>query len=149
MSNPVFHRRSEAKRMADYIASDRSSSGLFLSAPRRTGKTTFILEDLIPDLLSRGFEVIYVDLWSNVDNDINIDSSSIKYALEALRDKMLIWSSARGFMPSMIRNTAIGSFPKEASRKIRNCCGFVNLTLTRGDIHVCHQSCQKRYRANR
>ncbi len=69
MSKSVFHRRSAAKAMSSYIASDRASSGLFLAAPRRTGKTTFIREDLMPALAWRGFEVIYVDLWSDRSSD--------------------------------------------------------------------------------
>ena len=41
-------------------------SGLFLTGIRRTGKTTFLLNDLIPALESEGALVIYVDLWSDV-----------------------------------------------------------------------------------
>ena len=40
-------------------------SGLFLSGVRRTGKTTFLLNDLIPALEDAGALVIYVDLWSD------------------------------------------------------------------------------------
>lgn len=40
-------------------------SGLFLSGLRRTGKTTFLLNDLIPALEEAAALVIYVDLWSN------------------------------------------------------------------------------------
>lgn len=40
-------------------------SGLFLSGIRRTGKTTFLLNDLIPALEAAGALVIYVDLWSD------------------------------------------------------------------------------------
>lgn len=40
-------------------------SGLFLSGLRRTGKTTFLLNDLIPALEDAGALVIYVDLWSD------------------------------------------------------------------------------------
>jgi hypothetical protein len=41
-------------------------SGLFLSGLRRTGKTTFLINDLIPALEESGALVIYVDLWSDV-----------------------------------------------------------------------------------
>lgn len=40
-------------------------SGLFLSGLRRTGKTTFLRTDLVPELEAQGALVIYVDLWSN------------------------------------------------------------------------------------
>ena len=38
-------------------------SGLFLAAPRRVGKSTFLLEDLIPEAQLRGWVTVYVDLW--------------------------------------------------------------------------------------
>lgn len=41
------------------------SSGLFLAAPRRTGKSTFLREDLIPECAQRGWLAIYVDLWAD------------------------------------------------------------------------------------
>jgi hypothetical protein len=41
-------------------------SGLFLSGLRRTGKTTFLVNDLIPALEKGGALVIYVDLWSDI-----------------------------------------------------------------------------------
>ncbi|MFM7675999.1 MAG: ATP-binding protein [Synechococcus sp.] len=40
-------------------------SGLFLSGQRRTGKTTFLRTDLVPELEAQGAVVIYVDLWSD------------------------------------------------------------------------------------
>ncbi len=40
-------------------------SGLFLSGLRRTGKTTFLVNDLIPTLEQAGALVVYVDLWSD------------------------------------------------------------------------------------
>jgi hypothetical protein len=46
-----------------------SSSGLFLAAPRRTGKSTFLREDLRPQLQSMGALVLYVDLWENRRTD--------------------------------------------------------------------------------
>jgi hypothetical protein len=41
-------------------------SGLFLSGMRRTGKTTFLLNDLIPALEALGAIVVYVDLWKDI-----------------------------------------------------------------------------------
>ena len=40
-------------------------SGLFLAGPRRVGKSTFLIEDLIPEARSRTWFTVYVDLWSN------------------------------------------------------------------------------------
>lgn len=39
-------------------------SGLFLAAPRRTGKSTFLREDLLPDLDKLGWTTVYIDLWT-------------------------------------------------------------------------------------
>lgn len=44
-------------------------NGLFLAAPRRTGKTTFLQGDLRPALQAAGVEVVYVDLWADVRRD--------------------------------------------------------------------------------
>jgi len=68
MSN-VFHRTQLAGDMADKILyvppGSASSSGLFLAAPRRTGKSTFLREDLRPQLEAKGALVVYADLWEN------------------------------------------------------------------------------------
>lgn len=44
-------------------------SGLFLAAPRRVGKSTFLREDLLPEVVRRGWLPIYVDLWEKKDRD--------------------------------------------------------------------------------
>ena len=69
MNDPVFHRPDLANDLADLILSDGAlapaRSGLFLAAPRRTGKSTFLREDLMPALERRGAAVLYVDLWAD------------------------------------------------------------------------------------
>lgn len=44
-------------------------NGLFLAAPRRTGKSTFLQGDLRPALELAGVAVVYVDLWADVRRD--------------------------------------------------------------------------------
>ncbi|XAH23074.1 AAA family ATPase [Xylophilus sp. GW821-FHT01B05] len=44
-------------------------NGLFLAAPRRTGKTTFLRGDLRPALEQAGIVVVYVDLWADTARD--------------------------------------------------------------------------------
>ncbi len=44
-------------------------NGLFLAAPRRTGKTTFLRGDLCPALQSADIVVVYVDLWADAARD--------------------------------------------------------------------------------
>ena len=46
-----------------------SRSGLFLAAPRRTGKSTFLREDMLPAMQKRGWTTIYVDLWADKSKD--------------------------------------------------------------------------------
>nr|WP_286193157.1 MULTISPECIES: AAA family ATPase [unclassified Synechococcus] len=51
-------------------------SGLFFSGLRRTGKTTFLRTDLVPELEAQGAVVIYVDLWS----DTKVSPAVLVYA---------------------------------------------------------------------
>ena len=44
-------------------------NGLFLAAPRRTGKSTFLQRDLMPELEAQGVVVVYVDLWADQKRD--------------------------------------------------------------------------------
>jgi hypothetical protein len=46
-----------------------ATSGLFLAAPRRTGKSTFLQVDLRPELESRNVVVVYSDLWADQKQD--------------------------------------------------------------------------------
>lgn len=68
-NDTVFHRSALAAAMAEKILhaapASASSSGLFLAAPRRTGKSTFVREDLRPMLETKGALVVYADLWEN------------------------------------------------------------------------------------
>lgn len=47
-------------------------NGLFLAAPRRTGKSTFLQGDLKPALARQGIVVVYVDLWADQRRDPGI-----------------------------------------------------------------------------
>lgn len=69
----LFKRTGLASDIADKVLftspTSASSSGLFLAAPRRTGKSTFLREDLRPQLEAKGALVLYVDLWDNRQTD--------------------------------------------------------------------------------
>lgn len=73
MSRDVFHRPKVAEAIAAMVldASPTSgyASGLFLAAPRRTGKSTFLREDLRPQLEQQGALVLYADLWEDRQAD--------------------------------------------------------------------------------
>nr|WP_315244214.1 ATP-binding protein [uncultured Albidiferax sp.] len=70
---PFFQRHTLAARIALQVlttdAGSASGSGLFLAAPRRTGKSTFVREDLRPQLEHSGALVLYVDLWADRSAD--------------------------------------------------------------------------------
>ena len=66
----LFHRKNYADALAQQMLDPpplltNVRSGVFLSGIRRVGKTTFLRQDLIPALESRGALVIYVDLWAD------------------------------------------------------------------------------------
>lgn len=65
----VFHRTDLASDLAGKVlasaSASASGSGLFLAAPRRTGKSTFLREDLRPQLETKGALVVYADLWED------------------------------------------------------------------------------------
>ena len=85
----LFKRTELANEVADKILftspTSASSSGLFLAAPRRTGKSTFLREDLrlsAPDL------------------------SNVQQVLVALQEKGLVWKAARGVYA--LEDTSLG-----------------------------------------
>ncbi|MGA2290411.1 hypothetical protein [Bradyrhizobium sp.] len=104
----VFHRKELARRMADIaLGTDplAGTSGLFLAAPRRTGKSTFLKTDLIPELEGRDVLPVYVDLWADRDRDPgeviserikstiqNYDAGALKLARSAGMSKIGIGS---------------------------------------------------------
>ncbi len=64
----IFHRPKLALDMARLLLrptslETRVRSGLFISGPRQTGKSTFLTQDVIPIVEAAGAIVIYVDLW--------------------------------------------------------------------------------------
>jgi hypothetical protein len=66
----IFNRPMLAAKMAQQllrpgILDEGLRSGLLLSGVRRTGKTTFLMQDLVPALEQLGALVVYVDLWSD------------------------------------------------------------------------------------
>jgi hypothetical protein len=69
--DPFFHRPELATALADQAldTSLGTSGGMFLAAPRRTGKSTFVRQDLVPEFERRNLNVIYVDLW--IDKTVN------------------------------------------------------------------------------
>ncbi|WP_296233303.1 ATP-binding protein [Pseudomonas sp. UBA4617] len=73
MRETVYHRPALASRLSQLIlhvaVGSAASSGVFLAAPRRTGKSTFAREDLRPALEAAGAIVLYADLWKDLTKD--------------------------------------------------------------------------------
>lgn len=69
----LFHRPELAEKLAKQVLTvavgSAASSGVFLAAPRRTGKSTFVREDLRPAFERAGALVVYADLWANPTAD--------------------------------------------------------------------------------
>ena len=84
-SRPIFKRELLAKTLANDLAGESLvdySSGMFLAAPRRTGKSTFLNNDLIPECTRRGWLPVYVDLWADREADpADLISAAIGNAL--------------------------------------------------------------------
>ncbi|QKV53076.1 ATP-binding protein [Comamonas antarctica] len=83
-----FPRHALAEQMAGQllrpgILDQGLRSGLFLSGLRRTGKTTFLQQDLMPALEAHDAVVIYVDLWS----DTHAEPGALVHA--AIRNALL------------------------------------------------------------
>lgn len=70
MSAQLFHRRKLAEEMVQMLIGARkfgsTEEGLFLAAPRRTGKTTYLRFDLAPALEQKKITVVYADLWTDL-----------------------------------------------------------------------------------
>ena len=82
-----FRRPEVAAGMADArmgLGPSHYGSGLFLTAPRRTGKSTFMREDLVPALKDRGVLTTYVDLWEDRQRDPGCSSLTLCGPLFAL-----------------------------------------------------------------
>ena len=70
----LYHARTSlAAGLADALQGKTPFSdapnGLFLAAPRRTGKSTFLQADLMPELDRRQVVGVYVDLWADQNRD--------------------------------------------------------------------------------
>lgn len=86
-----FRRQALAEQMARQllrpgILDQGLRSGLFLSGSRRTGKTTFLQQDLMPALDAHDAVVIYVDLWSDTHAEPGaLVHAAIRNALQELQ----------------------------------------------------------------
>lgn len=102
MNEVVYHRPELAARLAKLImqvaVGSSASSGVFLAAPRRTGKSTFAREDLRPALEKAGAIVLYADLWQDLTKDPGL------VIVEAIREAVC---RSDGFITRLAKATGI------------------------------------------
>lgn len=92
-------------------------SGLFLSGLRRTGKTTFLRNDLIPALERAGALVIYVDLWSDTHTSpTKLVHTAVRKTLEALQTP----ASSLLAKLSVVKGVDVGAFGLKFGFKLEN-----------------------------
>jgi hypothetical protein len=107
-NNDLFHREAYARQMAEQLLNpgplDESvRSGVFLSGIRRVGKTTFLRQDLIPALETRGALVIYADLWA----DRSKNPSALVH--EAVRHTLLQLQTPGSSLLGRLRSLQLGA----------------------------------------
>lgn len=115
----IFHRPKFALEMARLLLrpsslETRVRSGLFISGPRQTGKSTFLTQDVIPTVEAAGAIVIYVDLWKAAGR--SPDTKLIK----AVRKKLIELHGQKpqsfvGKAKSLLGRIGISSAEMEAS----------------------------------
>lgn len=87
----IFHRPELAQALSQRLINPGLldfglRSGLFISGQRRIGKSTFLMQDLIPAFESAGALVVYVDLWSDTSADpATLVHAALRTALQQLQ----------------------------------------------------------------
>jgi len=84
------------------------ASRLTLVAPRRKGKTEFLLFDLAPAAEKAGYEVVYASLWGNVNAPQESILDALRMAIEAKRERRSITSKVLAAAVSKVKVEAIG-----------------------------------------
>src|SRR3990167_2672971 len=93
LENFAFKRAHLAKAYCDSVAGKgiaNATSGLFLAGPRRVRKSTFLIEDLIPEAKARHWLPVYVDLWANKLTDpALLITEAIKTSIATYKNKLI------------------------------------------------------------
>lgn len=112
----VFRRAALASQIGDGligIGLGDFRSGLFLAAPRRTGKSTFLRSDLIPECETRDWLPVYVDLWSDRDADpADLISGAIAQSLMQFEGRLAKLAKSVGIEKLSILRTVSWDFTK-------------------------------------
>jgi len=115
-TRPILSRKLLAEALARDLAGESFadySSGMFLAAPRRTGKSTFLRNDLIPECKARGWLPVYVDLWMNREIDpAELISGAIGKALGEFESAMSKAAKKAGIEKISLLRTLSWDFTK-------------------------------------
>lgn len=107
-------------------------NGLFLAAPRRTGKSTFLQHDLKPALERHGVVVVYVDLWADRQRDPGaLIAEAIALALQPRLGALARTAKAAG-----VESVSIGGALKIDTAKI----GRIDGTTLPAALRALHQA---------
>jgi len=99
---------SRPKLAQSYLTLLRDGSGdpICLQAPRRLGKTTFILTEVIPAASKAGYLPVYVDVWQHRSDPL----AAINYALQEAIDNIEVPGSTLGKrLKTKVNKVGLGS----------------------------------------
>ena len=104
----LFPRPDYAKALADQLLAPSGlhisvRSGVFLSNIRRVGKSTFLRNELVPELRQRGAIVIYVDLWADVNH------APLDLVLEAVRAELRALQGPASGLLKRVKGASLGA----------------------------------------
>ena len=133
-----FPRHALAQELARALQGNQifgdAHNGLFPAAPRRTGKSTFLKEDLKPELERLGMVVVYVDLWSDQRRDPGeLIADAIGYALHPHLGRIAKTAKAVG-----LQNVTIAGALKIDTSRI----GRVDGTTLTDALRALHETAQ-------
>ena len=104
MDNWHFTRTELAQRYLDVLQLGISSS-LAIIAPRRKGKTLFVLQDLAPLAQEKGYLPVYASLWQNLNAPHEGLISALENTLAHLQEKPALTR----LLQSKVRKTVLGN----------------------------------------
>ena len=121
MSVLLFPRPDYADALADQLLAPSGlhtsvRSGVFLSNIRRVGKSTFLRNELVPELRQRGAIVIYVDLWADVNR------APLDLVLEAVRAQLRTLQGAGHGLLKRVKGASLGAAGLSFSSALPTAC---------------------------
>ncbi|MDO4725303.1 MAG: ATP-binding protein [Comamonadaceae bacterium] len=135
----LFPRPDYAKALADQLLSPSGlhtgvRSGVFLSNIRRVGKSTFLRNELVPELRQRGAIVIYVDLWADVNR------APLDLVLEAVRKELRALQTPGADMLKRLKGMGLGAAGLSLSFQLDTLGRQGGATLAQAMRELVHQA---------